>query len=217
MTEKQIDLIKKALFNIEMREVRYLDSFPDVDFVHTEKYIQNINKLLSGKAPKPSTAFFRKPLLAVIIAIVLLFATACTFKKTIVNFFEEIYETFTNLKTNEDYDKTITTVYTLSYLPDGYELKNETINKTFVSTLWSDGENKILLYQKPLNNGCFTIDTENNDHGYIYTEDLSVFYVRNNNTYLFTWENDYFAFQLKCNDSISLDEAKKIIENISKK
>lgn len=217
MTNNEIVLIKKALLNVEMREVKFMDSFPQVDLPHSQQYIENMNNLThTPTRVLPKKVFSKNKFIICIIAALLMFVTACKFKEPILDFFEETYENFTKLSTKEDVDEEIGSVYTPGYIPSGYEVVSQSSNKIGLSIIWSNGTHKIVYNQSPLNNQNTFIDTENNNYISLYIGEQPVYYILKNGTYFFIWENDHYSFKLKCSDIISISEVKKIILSIQK-
>lgn len=217
MTRKDILLIKKALFEVEMNEVKYMDSFPQIDLPHSQQYIDNMSNLTSPQVlVNKSRLFPKKKLLICVIAVILLFATACACREPILDFFEEIYESFTKLSTKEDSDEKVGVIYMPNYLPAGYEQVAQNENQLAFSVTWSNGENKIIYSQSPLNNENALLDTETNDYIAIFIDEQPVYYILKNNTYFFIWENDHYSFKLKCTDSLPKTEIELIISSIHK-
>ncbi len=145
-----------------------------------------------------------------------IFVTACAFREPILDFFEEIYESFTKLSTKEDSDEEIDAIYMPDYIPLGYEILSQNDNQLGLSVIWSNGENKIVYNQSPLNNENALLDTETNDYIAIFIEEQPVYYILKNNTYFFIWENDHYSFKLKCTDSLPMAEIELIISSIHK-
>lgn len=217
MNKNETALIKKALLHIETNEVSLMESFPKIDLPHSRQYTEYMEGLVfSNSAVKDKRGFSKKKLLACIIAAILALVTACTFREPILDFFEKAYESFTKLSTNEDAGKEITAVYMPDYIPDGYEIISESKNKIGVSVIWSNGNERITYNQSPLNNENILIDTGSNDYVCLYIEKQPVYYIYQNNTYFFIWENGDYTFKLKCSDTIIMEEIEKIISSIHK-
>ena len=102
------------------------------------------------------------------------------------------------------------------YIPLGYEILSQNDNQLGLSVIWSNGENKIVYNQSPLNNENALLDTETNDYIAIFIEEQPVYYILKNNTYFFIWENDHYSFKLKCTDSLPMTEIELIISSIHK-
>ena len=212
MKKIKTSLIRQAFAIVEERELRYLDSLPEVFIPHSSEYNAKINELLA-KNKRNSASLKPRLVFAVIIVIIALAITACTFVKPITRFLEEIHDSFVNLLTKEE-EEVITKIYTPSYLPSGYELESQKVYDTSAGATWTNGEDSIFLYQRPLKNGHIAIDSEGAEQGYIYIEEQALLYVRKNGIYVFTWENGAYAFQLRCSDKLPFDEIEKIISGI---
>jgi len=67
MTKNERSLICEALLRVEMRDVRLMDKFPDVDIAHSKEYTDNMQSLFTTKAKK-QRRLTKKQLIAAIIA-----------------------------------------------------------------------------------------------------------------------------------------------------
>ena len=77
MTKNEIELVKKALFNIEMTEVKCMDSFPQIDLPHSQQYIEKMNSLTCASTTlRGRQVFSKKKILICIIVAILTFVTA---------------------------------------------------------------------------------------------------------------------------------------------
>ncbi len=217
MTANEISLIRQALLIVELREVHRMDSFPNIDAVHSTEYLENMSKLTTMKKHESTHITFskRKLIACIIAAALLLFATACAFYEPILNYFQEVFGTFTKFSTDEDVDQVIEETYVPQYIPEGYTKTSQSNNKIAVSITWENGEDKIIYYQNPGNKESTLVDTENSEYSALSIKEQTYHCYFKNNTYIFLWENDHYSFKLKCYDTLSLDEIKKILGSVT--
>lgn len=215
MTKNDISLIKKALFAVEMQEVKLMDSFPEVDLQPSEQYLKNIEAIkCRARIINSKKLSLKKKILIGLAAALLVILTACACSKPIINFAKKIYEGFVSLTTNQDVDKAIENIYMPEYTPEGYKIATISKGETTLDIVWKNGEDKIIYRQGPLTNEEVRMDTENAEHGSYYIGEQLVYYTYKYNTYLFVWENDHYSFWLKCNDTIPREEIERIISSI---
>ena len=214
MTKNEASLIRKALLCYEMREIKYLDSLPSVDVQHSREYLDNMERLIAREVERSKKVrLYKRLLVACIVALTLLLASACVFIKPISDFFVEVFESFTTFST-ENTDTEITKTYLPHYIPEGYAKDTQTATDLFISTTYVGSDGKILFNQTPLNNEHLSVDTE--DSG--YTEhtfgEQTVYYINQNGIYLFIWENGEYSFKLKCPEALTMEDIEKIILSV---
>ena len=214
MTKNEASLIRKALLCYEMREIKYLDSLPSVDVQHSREYLDSMARLSELEIKRSKKArIYKRLLVACIVALTLLLASACVFIKPVSDFFVEIFESFTTFST-ENTDKEITQIYLPHHIPEGYTKDTETNTDLFVSITYVGSDGKILFNQTPLNNEHLSVDTE--DSGYIEHTfgNQTVYYINQNGIYLFVWENGEYSFKLKCPEALTMEDIEKIILSV---
>ena len=215
MTKNETALIKKALFAVAMQEVKLMDSFPEVDLPHSEEYLSSIVTIsCQVRIIKDKKHSLKKKLLIGLVAALLVILTACAFSKPIINFVEKTYTKFTEFFAADSENSKIEAIYMPEYIPEGYKIATISKGETTYDVTWSNGEHKIIYFQRPLNNESIVVDTENAEHGTYYIGEQSVYYTYKNNVYLYVWENDVYSFQLRCSDTIPREEVEKIILSI---
>ena len=218
MTKNEILLIKKALLHVEMKEVKCMESFPQIDLPHSKQYIENMASITCRtKTVKNKKSSFKKKLLVAVIAALLALLTACALAKPISDLIVEVHEKYIRFSTSKEGHTTITEVYMPTYIPEGYEITSESITEKYVTVYVSNGSYTILYEQTPFNNKWgIRFDTEDVGYDIMYVENLSVYYTVKYNDCMLLWEsNDYF-FKLRCPDTLSLEEIEKIISGIDK-
>ncbi len=216
MTEKQLSLIRQALFKVEMKEVEYMDSFPLIDMPHSVEYLEKIRSITNPDYKQKRKVFSKRRLIAAIIAAVLLmFATACAFRKPIMRFFERVYDDYIKLSIEEGIDEKISVIYTPSYIPSEYKKASHTVYQTAVSTVWQSGEDEIYLYQNPLNAENIYVGTKNGEQKIIYAGEQPVLCFLNESVNVFVWENGHYSFKLISPGTVELEEIEKMIGSIS--
>ena len=202
----------------------YLEENPPIEgeVVYSPKYIKAINKLL-GKKEKRYAKFFDstyKRVAAFIVAAMLAIGSGIgvyAFRESIGEFITEIKDKFVEIFFDEtsisQAPTEIKTVYTLGYVPEGYMFESSENKIIKATTVWSNGEDKIILWQQLLSNKE-NIDIETSDFEIIYVGNLEVICIEKYNYKYFYWSDNKYSFGLAINENISNDECVSIIESL---
>ena len=139
-------------------------------------------------------------------------------RKPIVEFFlnvkEKFSEVFFEQEAIDNAPDTIETVYTLGYVPEGYELVDTQTYKKYTKSVWKDqNEEEIILNQQCIGTSQ-KLDNENNDFVIFYINTAKVVMREKFHQKEFYWNNDNYTFMLSVPIIISDQESTKIIESI---
>ena len=137
MINSQTILIKKAIFQVENEEIKYLEEFPDVPFVPSEKYNTSLAKLIDFERKRENSLLklsYRQKAVALIVAITILFTMLTGCGIIFRNEIREIYNEFFLLLTFSDRENnnTIENIYQVNYIPEGYYFDEEIISPTHI-------------------------------------------------------------------------------------
>lgn len=187
-----------------------------------------MKQIAKGKCSEPADKVFaikRAILVAIIAAVFAL--TSCTvaivYRKKIAGFIEQTFDNFAwisadkegNNEGAKDYPTTIEKVYEFTYIPEGYELKSQTVQSFIVLSIYeyTDGK-EIIIKQRVMNESEFKADIK---QGYskVYIADTIEVYTREDdrlNTYIFEYGG--YMMQIQFKDKLSEEELTKIITQI---
>ncbi len=218
MTESQVKVIKKALLDVELIEIKNLEKYPTIDFELSAKYSKQVNELIRLEQKRESSflklSVRKKVTLLVASVLILLFVlTACLFGGQIKEFVIEIYDSMTRLFSPSDDSLSDFTEYDFSYIPDKYALVDETKYPGYFSKNYSNGLHTLIITQNIASGNSIQIDTEDASYDTINIDDRTLHRVKKNNTYTIVWKNETNAFSLSCHDSLPWEEIEKIILN----
>ena len=213
--------LKDAFKEINSEELNNLN-IPKEDFEFSERYKKNMAKLLA-KQRKPYFRYFNtagKRAVACILIVAMLFASSMTIeavREPVVEFFVSVYEKFAEIFFGDDEIENspdaIEEIYTLGYVPEGYEFVSREITIQQVKTIWTDGENEIMFEQYIKKISSFLDNEETNLE--ITDEDVSFAYVYKNGIKIIYWNNEEYVFVLKIPKDISKDECIKYINSLT--
>lgn len=192
-------------------------------FEFSHKFEKRMQKLITkeNKIKFSTRRKISKALLAAIIAIIIMLTglmSVSASRKKIIDFIETIFPKYTQIELSDDSSPTLSnikTAYTLSYVPDGFELDQYNQDEVSVFAIWKNrNEEEIVFYQILLDSNI-SVDTE---HVYEVTElnGYKAYLYGQKDTFFINWSDGVYCYRLsvpaECKDDL-IDMAKKIIEN----
>lgn len=229
MTEKELSGKKKLIKALEKYELSFEEKYPqeDMEVEFSKQYEVYMEKLLSGKIPKRRKYFntVGKRIAACVAAVMLIFGGSMTvkaFREPVVEFFTNVYEKIVEIFFDDDdiakAPSEIETVYTLGYVPDGYEMESYWIDdyKTMARTIFSNGEDEIVFCQYILNLKT-GLDNEHTDYQYFYVGDIKVATIKKANEVTIYWNSDKYSFLINAGFEMSEEDCIKLISCIAEK
>ncbi len=199
MTEKELSGKKKLIKALEKYELSFEEKYPqeDMEVEFSRQYEVYMEKLLSGKIPKRRKCFntVGKRIAACVAVIMFVFCGSMTvkaFREPVVEFFTNVYEKIVEIFFDDDdiakAPSEIETVYTLGYVPEGYEIESYSIDecKIVSKTVFSNNEDKIIFRQQILD-GMSGLNNEDTDYKYFYIDDLKVASIEKGEERILDW------------------------------
>ena len=229
MTEKELSGKKELIQALQKYELSFEEKYPpeDMEVEFSKQYEVYMEKLLSGKIPKRRKYFntVGKRIAACVAAIMIIFGGSMTvkaFREPVVEFFTNAYEKIVEIFFGDDdianAPSEIETVYTLGYVPDGYEMESYSINKygLFSKIVFSNGENEIVFQQYTLN-GKFVMDNEDANYKYIFANDIKIAVTNKQEKRILYWNTDEYSFKLSISIEFTEEECIDIITSLVEK
>lgn len=165
----------------------------------------------------------KRAALAALIAAALLLAgcAAIVYKEQIGDFFVEIRDTYIKgdfIKDEDANNQIIEEYYTLTYVPEGYELVEEISSIYIARYVCTNKEGiSIIFTQSPLASVKYSIDGEHGLTNTLNYDQYTVYCRIIDETYYYIWNNEKYAFSLYSNTEINEEEIIQIIDGISMK
>lgn len=213
----------RAFLEAEALDNAKLKSEDEIEWEFSEKFENSMNKLIKkNNTIKISTRRnIRKGLLAAIVAIIVLFTGLMSVTATrtpFIEFVKKVFSQYNEITLSENSMspvERIETEYTLTDLPDDFEMTEYQKDDLVVMSKWENqtGE-EIVLFQEILDPNL-SIDTEHNFQELNINGFEAYLMIAENNSVL-SWTNGYYWFTL----NVPNDLQKIIIdlaENISEK
>ena len=190
--------LRAALLEVCEDYLESIELAPEEDVWYSSKLEKKMSKLLKHRSSPWYECFnttFKKVCAACLLVAVLFGALmSCKpIREPVIKFFQNIYEQFTEFwiedKNASNSCYFIEEEYTLTYIPDGYELiekQDITGQERILTTVFEDNEgNKIYFYQA-LSTMKFAIDSCNKNPEIYYDGEIQIFLIQ--------VENEYRAF-----------------------
>ena len=226
MNDKEKIGLKKlqdAFKEINSEELDNLN-IPKEDFEFSEKYKKNMEKLLA-KQRKPYWQYVNtagKRAVACILVFIMIFASSMSisaFREPVVEFFVNVYERFVEIFCKEDGTPAspgeIETIYTLGYLPEGYEFESREITGNISKLIFTNGKRNLYLMQHILSTNT-TFDNEESDFTIQLESGIKVAIAEKFEDKALYWNSSEYSFKLVVPKEFSDEECIKIIESIEK-
>lgn len=188
----------------------------DEEIVCSRRHRKAMCSIVSGKTP-------RKPLstkmIAILVAAAILLLAGCAiiYRDEIREFVTNIKEFFVEVKFDEGENDSqdIDEIYELTYLPEGYDLKDQFVNRMVVEYVFTDLDNNYVRFtQRSLDASSFHIDSEHSDNTIIEFENYIIYTRKTGNMYYYLWNDGKYALKLNSTDKLSENDLLLIIDGL---
>ena len=217
MNNSNTEIIKKALLQVELTEIHYLESFSSVSFEPSENHKNTVNKIIKSERKRENSVLklSAKKRLALLIASIIIFAlimTSCIFGNQIKELIIDIYESMMGLSSYDDnlpdYKE-----YTFNFIPAEYNLVEYSSQEDVTIHRYSNGQHRLNITQNSSAHSKIQIDNKNSTYHTVVVNGITVHCVLKHNTYSIVWKMEGTNFTLTCHDSIEWSDIEKIIVN----
>lgn len=203
----------QALLEVQLQELEQICKQYPEDIPVSKRHQRAMRRILRGGHP------MRTKVIAILVAAALLLLVGCSIyiaRRRIANFFEEVFDTHAKVTTEETAAEVagLNEVYTLTYVPEGYQLKSSTKNNLYNFELWTDGSSTINFEQQLYDSFQFY------DIDYIepfqikHVSGYEICYKFSDNFYQYIWTDNIYVYKLFCQDSLSDDILIKMINGV---
>lgn len=221
--ENSKELFIKAFMEAERIDNSSLKSEDEIEWDFSEKFEKSMNQLIkkNNHIRLSTRRKIRKGLLAAILAIIVAFTGLMSVSATrtpFVEFMKKVLPQFNEVTLSDEATppvERIETEYTLTNLPEGYEIDTYQKDDLGIFSVWKNKNGDEIVFSQNLIDTNFTFDNEHN-----YQETNINGYEAYLNTYEFEsslkWSDGYYWFVIKVPISLN-NELINIAENISVK
>lgn len=227
MTNEELAGKSKLISALKKYELSFEEKYEpeDIEVEFSRQYEHHIQKLLYGKTPaygKWRGIFVRSmaACLAIVAVVLVGSVTVRAVREPVVEFFANLYEKFVEIffddEDIENAPDTIESVYTLGYIPTGYEYSEFYSNKAMTESVWSCGEDYIILCQYVFD-GRTDLDNENSEYENFYIDGVKIASIEKMGRKTLLWNTDKYSFTLSISTDITKEEYVMMISSITEK
>ena len=221
MTKSDLELFKEAITKgLSIRFQNEIDSF-DGDVVISERHERSMRTIFDGALVRPLVwhSARAKIAAATIAAAMFLGSCAVAYSDEIRDFVETVYEDYISVgfENPDEAPQQIEEVYELTYVPQGYTLKEHT--KAFLQNIYyfENSEGYLISFRQQILNGTVSFDSEHSEQDFIYVSETKVYCSTNENFYCYLWNDGKYALTIESSQKLSCEELENIISGIKTK
>lgn len=221
--ENTKELFAKAFMEAERIDHNGLPGEDKIEWYFSKKFEKSIDKLIrqNNRIQLSTRRTVTKSLLAAIVAVLILFTglmSCAAIREPIVEFVKKVFPKYNEITLIESSIPPVDNFeieYTLTNLPEGYELKEYQKYHFKLFSVWENENNEEIVFSQNLLDSSFTID---NEHGYREFEinGFKAYLTEDTSGAFLIWSDGYYWFTLNVPSS-SKDEIIIMAENISEK
>ena len=216
MDKTNEELFKQAINEALTNKFQRMADACDEVVVCSRRHRKAMRAIVSGKTP-------RKPLstkmIAILVAAAVLLLAGCAiiYRDEIREFITNIKEFFVEVKFDEGENDSqdIDEIYELGYIPEGYSLKDQRINRMRVEYVFTNADSKrIKFIQQSLDASSFHIDSEHSDNTIISIENYTIYSRIAGNMHYYLWNDGKYALKLISAIELTDEELLSIINGL---
>lgn len=213
------ELFKQALVEGVNRRIDRELAACEEEVFFSRRHIKAMNRIIKGKTPaKP----INRKMIAILVAAAILLLAGCAiiYRDEIRSFITDFREFFVKVTFDkgESESRVIDEVYELTYIPDGYEIESEYMDRHMVQYIIKGSEGDIIKFvQRPLDMSSFYIDIEHDYDNSMRIGQYEIYYRYTNTTYSYIWNDGKYALNIYSSEFLSEDIIKAIISGIKTK
>lgn len=215
--------LKEAFREINQWEYEnlHLDTLEEV--IPSPRYQKRMERLIKRQNKSywkyVNTVGKRVAVLAVVLMLTFaLSMSVSAVREPIVEFFVNVYEKFVEFFYDEAdvarAPEKIEKVYTLGYVPKGYELEQRVVFDKRVKTIWKNSLGDTIVFSQLLFENFHSMDSEFSNYKRITIFDIDIAFIEKNNNYSFYWNSNEYAYSLIITETITVEECIMLIESI---
>ncbi len=210
------ELFKQALVEGVSRRIDREIAACDEEVNYSRRHIKTMERIVKGKTPKKP---INKKIVAILVAAAVLLLAGCAiiYRDQIRDFITNIKEFFVEIKFDEgeNNSQTIDEIYELTYVPEGYTLKDQFVNRMVVEYIFENEEYQSMRFiQRSLDASNFYVDIEHSDNVIIEIGEYTVYSRKTNGTYYYLWNDGKYALHVYSIMELSDTELMLIINGV---
>ena len=209
-------LFKQAINEALTNKFQRMADACDEEIVCSRRHRKAMRAIVNGKTPKKPLS---TKMIAILVAAAVLLLAGCAiiYRNEIRDFITDVREFFVKVSFSEGENdsQNIDEIYELTYIPEGYSLKEQNINRMGVQYIFTNFDSKrIKFIQRSLDTSSFSIDSEHSDNTIIEIENYTIYTRKTGNMYYYLWNDGKYAMQIYSSERLSDVELVLIIDGI---
>ena len=213
------ELFKQALVEGVNRRLDREIATCDEEITYSRRHIKNMVRIVNGKEIKKP---LNRKMIAILVAAAILLLAGCAiiYRNEIREFISKIYDSFVELRfeEGEQESRNIEEIYELTYVPEGYSLEKEEVNRIFVQYLFvNEDDDYIKFIQQSLDSSSFSVDIEHGDYDVINIDEYEIYYRQTDGINYYLWNDGKYAMQLYASNELPEQTLMLIINGINAK
>lgn len=215
------DMLKEAVIQADIYEIETLPTDDEIEYEFSNEFERKMKKLIrqsKTRSPVGGMAFLRRRAVALIAAIIILFASAMSVsavRAAVFEFITEVYEKFTHIFFDESRSSQDAAdgfvIYEPAYIPEGFELVNRKIGG-LVLLEYEKGDEFVSYSQQRLENVSMNINTEGVKLEELEFKGLPAKYYSNQGVQNLLWYDDKYMYMVS--STLDRDTVFRIAESI---
>lgn len=219
-----LEKLKEAFREINQWEYEnlHLDTLEEV--IPSARYKKRIERLIK-RQKQPYWRYVNtvgKRVAILVVAIALTFALpmgVSAVREPVVEFFMNVYERFVEFFYDKDdiarAPDIIETVYTLEYVPEGYEMEECIITDLGIRIIWMNDTGDQIVFLQSVLDGWSQMDYDDSNYEMFYMKDIVVAFLEKGNIQYYYWNTQNYRFVLHLPSDIPYDIVNLIIESVT--
>lgn len=220
MVKTDLELFKQAISEGLSRRIERELAMCEGEIICSDRHLQTMRRIINKEYIfSPYQDLGKTKVAAALVAATLLLAScAAGYKEEIRDFIKTVYEDHFSIgfPNNDDDHDTIVTVYILTYVPEGYTLREKVLDEAY-SYYFYENENGVMLtfIQMPLNTS-FGFGDDLGECEIIYVGEHQVFCRKNDLSTSYIWNDGKYAMMIESDFPIDGPELARIIDGVEK-
>lgn len=186
--------------------------------------LQAIYMKAARRKKKPIWGHIGKRVAGIAATLLIVFGCSMTVsavREPIVSFCMNTYEKFTEFFFDaSDIEKapsTIETVYTLGYVPEGYEISSELVERYRANFVWKNRNGDPIEFKQYTLDGILHIDHEQSDIHLIEENGIYIYFKEAYGLKTYYWSTNEYRFCLKItDDNVATEDGMELIRSVMK-
>ena len=213
------ELFKQALVEGVNRRLDREIATCDEEITYSRRHIKNMARIVNGKQIKKP---LNRKMIAILVAAAILLLAGCAiiYRNEIRDFITDIREHFVKVSFSEGENESqnIEEIYELTYVPEGYSLEKEEVNRIFVQYLFvNEDDDYIKFIQQSLDSSSFSVDIEHGNYDIINIGEYEIYYRQTDGINYYLWNDGKYAMQLYAFNELPEQTLMLIINGINAK